>query len=290
MGAHAAVITANVMFGISYSSAKLLTTQFMGPYALNVSRILVSIPLFWMLLLFKPANPGIRKEHIGRFLLCGLAGVTINQLFFIKGVSLTSTIHASLLALGTPIFITAAAAWLLKENMTRNKLMGLVMGLGGAALLMSRAKGGKAGDNLLLGDILIVINSISYALYFVWAKPLMRSYNPIHVIRWVFMFGGLLILPIGWSDFTQTNFAAFTPLAWAALAAVVLGATFIAYLCNIIGLRYLGPTITGTYIYSQPVFATVIAILFLGETFHWYHAAAAILVFGGVWLVNRPQR
>ena len=278
------------MFGLSYSAAKLLTTEYLTSYALNVCRILVSLPLFWLLLLFKPSNPGIKRADIGRFVLCGLCGVTINQILFLKGVSLTSTIHASLLALGTPIFITAAAAWLLKDAFTRNKLLGLLFGLTGAGLLMANATNIRAGDNVLLGDAFIIINSISYALYFVWVKPLMQRYNPVHVVRWVFMFGGLMIIPFGWHDFTQTNFGNFTPLAWWAMAAIAIGATFIAYMGNIYSLKHLGPSITGSYIYSQPVFATAIAIVFLNEPFRWYHLLAAFLVFTGVWMVNKPAR
>ncbi len=287
--AHVAVITANLMFGITYAAAKLLTTEFISSYALNVCRILVSLPLFWLLLVFKPANPGIKRADIGRFMLCGLCGVTINQIMFLKGVSLTSTIHASLLALGTPIFITAAAAWLLKDAFTKNKAWGLVLGLSGAALLLVNATNTRIGDNVVLGDLFIIINSVSYALYFVLVKPLMAKYNPVHVVRWVFMFGGLMILPFGWNDFLATDFNALTPLAWWAMVAVTIGATFIAYMGNIYSLKYLGPSITGSYIYSQPVFATFIAIAFLGEAFHWYHVLAAALVFTGVWLVNKQR-
>jgi len=280
---------ANVLFGVSYASAKMLTSGFISSYGLNVSRILVSLPLFWLLLLFKPSSPSIDKKDLPRFFLCGLCGVAINQIMFLKGVSLTSTIHASLLSLGTPIFITAAAAWLLKEALTRNKILGLICGMAGAILLMANATTHRQGDNIILGDIFIVINSISYALYLVWVRPLMKKYNPIHVMRWVFIFGGLFIIPFGWHDFVQTDFSAFTNAAWAAIAVVAIGATFLAYLFNIFALKTLGPAIVGSYIYSQPVFATIIAITLLGEPFQWYHLLAAALVFTGVWLVNKQQ-
>ena len=287
--AHLAVLMANVLFGVSYAAAKLLTGGFISSYGLNVCRILVSLPLFWILLLFKPSSPSIAKEDLPRFIICGLCGVTINQIMFLKGVSLTSTIHASLLSLGTPIFITAAAAWLLHEKLTRNKIFGLVFGLSGAALLMAKGSSHKPGDNIILGDIFILINSISYAFYLVWVRPLMKKYNPIHVMRWVFVFGGLMILPFGWHDFMATDFSAFNSAAWGALIVVALGATFLAYLFNIYGLKTLGPAVTGSYIYSQPVFATVIAISLLGEPFRWYHLLAAAMVFTGVWLVNKQQ-
>lgn len=287
--AHLAVLIANIFFGTCFSAVKLLTTQFIPPFGLNVIRVGVCIPLFWLLFLFKPSNPGIRKEDIPRFLLCALCGIVLNQILFIKGLSLTSSIHGSLLALGTPIFITAAAGWLLKEEQTVKKTAGLVLGVTGAGLLVFSGRHQGGGSNVLLGDFFILVNSMSYALYFVWVRPLMERYPPIHVLRWVFTFGAFIIIPIGIPDFLSTNFSLFTPVAWVALALVVLGATFTAYLFNMYGIKYLGPSITGTYIYSQPIFATIIGLLLLHETLGWPQIIAALAIGTGVFLVTRKK-
>jgi drug/metabolite transporter (DMT)-like permease len=294
--AHAAVIVANLMFGVTFSMVKILVPVFMTSYALNVVRILVSLPLFWLLFLLKPAvakagsrqwsRAGIDKADIPRFVLCGLSGVAINQILFVKGLSLTSTIHGSLLALGTPIFITAAAAWLLREKFTWNKGAGLVLGIAGAAMLVLGRSGHREGSNIWLGDLLVMANSISYALYFVWVKPLMLKYSPVHVIRWVFVFGGLMILPFGMGDFLATDFSLLTPMAWVAIGFVALGATFIAYLCNMYGIKYLGPAVTGSYIYSQPMFAAIISVIFLQEQFGVFQILAGGMIALGVYLVN----
>nr|MCU0333768.1 DMT family transporter [Chitinophagaceae bacterium] len=109
--AHLAVLAANLLFGINFSMVKVLTPALMSSYALNVVRIVISVGLFWGLYLLRPSQAGIDRKDVPRFLLCAVTGVAINQILFIKGLSLTSTIHGSLLILGTPIFITAAAAW-----------------------------------------------------------------------------------------------------------------------------------------------------------------------------------
>lgn len=285
--AHWAVIAANLMFGINFSMVKVLTPGLMTSFALNVVRIIGSVSLFWMLYPLKPSRAGIDKEDIPRFLLCALTGVAINQLLFIKGLSLTSTIHGSLLILGTPIFITAAAAWLLKERVTPNKLFGLLLGIIGALLLVFSRGNQKEGSNALLGDLFIVINSISYALYFVWVRPLMEKYKPVQVIRWVFTFGMFMIIPFGITDCLHTNFASFPITGWLALAFVIFGGTFFPYLLNTYGLKYLGPGITGTYIYTQPLFASLIGILFLNEQMGWQQLLAASLIAAGVLMVNR---
>lgn len=285
--AHLAVIGANLLFGINFSMVKLLTPVLLSSYALNVIRIVASVSLFWLLYLLKPSGAGIDKKDIPRFLLCAITGVAINQILFIKGLSLTSTIHGSLLILGTPIFITVAAAWLLHEAFTRNKLAGLLLGVSGAILLVLSRSGEKEGSNVLLGDVLIILNSISYALYFVWVRPLMEKYKPIHVIRWVFTFGMLFIIPVGISDLWQTDFSNFSSGGFVALAFVVIGGTFLPYLFNVYGIKYLGPGITGTYIYSQPFFAAIIGLVFLGEHMGIAQLLAGALIASGVLLVNR---
>jgi drug/metabolite transporter (DMT)-like permease len=53
------------------------------------------------------------------------------------------------------------------------------------------------------------------------------------------------------------------------------------------GIQHIGPSMTGSYIYTQPVFAAIIAVVFLGEAFNWQKALAAMLIIVGVILVNK---
>lgn len=285
--AHAAVLAANLIFGINFSTVQFITKKYVGPFGLNVLRVSVSTLLLWILILFAQTKAGIQKQHIGRFLLCAITGIVINQTLFIKGLSMTLSIHAALLILVTPIFITIVAAWIGAEALSLLKIIGLLAGISGAALLAMHKEGGGDATAVFWGDIFIILNAISYAFYFVLVKPLMKVYEPVHVVRWVFTFGMLFTVPIGWNEFTQIDWGSFTPSAYAGLAFIVIGATFFAYLFNLYGIHHLGAGITGTYIYTQPVFAAFIAILFLDEQFTIYKIIAAALIGSGVYLVSR---
>jgi drug/metabolite transporter (DMT)-like permease len=284
--AHAAVLGANFIFGVNYALIKYITPSFIHPFALNVVRMLVSLGLFWCFFLFKQKNTRIEKKHIPRFIICALTGVVINQILFIKGVSLTTPIHSALLSLATPIFITLIAAWLLRERMTPVKLLGLILGIGGAGILILLKDSGHSGGDILLGDIMVLINAVSYAFYLVLVRPLMTAYSGIQVLRWIFTIGSLIILPFGMREFIATDWAAFTLSHWLALGFIAIGATFIAYLWNLYGISVIGASATGAYIYTQPVFAALIAVLFTGEHFSFIKMIAAILIFTGVYLAN----
>jgi drug/metabolite transporter (DMT)-like permease len=244
--AHAAVLAANIIFSANYSTLKYVSPAFVKPFGLNLLRILVSSLLLWLMFALKPSNPGIQKKHLRRFLLCAATGVAINQMLFLKGLTMTTSIHAALLILATPIFITFLAAWLLKETFGRNKFFGLVLGVCGAVLLVLIKESTGHGSNVILGDIIILINALSYALYLVLVRPLMEAYSPIHVLRWVFTLGTFMILPFGYNQFIDADYGSFSANVWLAISFAVIGATFLAYLLNIYGLQHIGASNTGT--------------------------------------------
>jgi drug/metabolite transporter (DMT)-like permease len=287
--AHLAVFSANIFFGVNFSAVHYITHKFVQPFGLNVLRVAISALLFWLAALLYRSSVKIKREHIGRFVLCAMTGVVINQLLFIKGLSMSLVIHASLLTLVTPIFITFIAAYLLKEKFSAYKIAGLVLGISGAVMLILKREDSGSGNNILIGDILIIINAISYAFYFVLVKPLMAEYRPINVMRWIFTLGLPIMLLFGWNEFTAVDWPSFNANAYMALAWIVIGATFLAYTFNLYSIQQLGASVTGSYIYTQPVFATVIAIFVMNESLTVYKIIAGLLILGGVFLTAKKS-
>ena len=286
--AHLALLFTNLFFAINLSAVKHLTNlQLAKPFGINVVRVGVSVLLLWFLYLLKPVNIKIEKKDRSRLLYCAVTGVAINQLLFLKGLSLTYPIHAVLLMLITPILIVFIAAWILRERLGILKLTGLALGISGALVLILAKEHSGDGNNILLGDILIIINAVSYAIYFILVKPLMLKYDPVVIIRWVFTFGLVLMLPFGWGEFTQIPWEKYTALDFTCMGLIVFTGTFLAYLFNVYGIKLLGASIAGLYIYTQPVFAALIAMIFLHEQLTVYKLVAAALIFTGVHLANK---
>jgi drug/metabolite transporter (DMT)-like permease len=284
--AHLAVLATNIFFAANYSLVKFISPVLVKPFALNILRVSLSLVFFWLVWLFGKTSAGIKKQHRMRFLLCALTGIAINQTLFIKGLILTSTVHASLLMLTTPLLITIFAFWLLREPLTIFKIAGLILGIGGSVFLVLNKEDTAYAENYLLGDMLILINAVSYTIYFILVKPLMQEYSPLHVVRWVFTLGLLMILPFGIVELNEIKWPDFELHHLGALAAVAFTGTFLAYYFNAYGIQHIGAGKTGAYIYTQPVFAVVIATILLNETITAYKLMAAVLIFAGVFLVN----
>lgn len=286
--AHIALVFTNIFFAINLSAVKHLTNNgLVQAFGLNVVRIGVSVILFWILFLLKPVSIKIEKPDRLRLFLCALFGIAINQLMFIKGLSLTYSIHAALLLLITPILIVIIAAWILKERLGLLKITGLALGISGALVLILAKDSTGNGANVLLGDLFIIINAISYTVYFIIVKPLMLKYDAVVVLRWIFTIGLVLVLPFGWTEFTQIPWQQYGALDFTSMGLIVITGTFLAYLFNLYGIKTLGASVAGFYIYTQPVFAALIAMLFLHEQLALYKIIAAVLIFSGVYLANK---
>lgn len=286
-----AVLLGNFFFGTSVIAVKHISPHLVQPIALTAIRIAVTTFLFWSMFALKPVKTGIVKKDYLRLLLCALAGITMNQTFAIRGMSLTSPIHAALLILTTPITITFLAAWILKERLTPLKLIGLSLGIsGGALLVFSRDLSDTAGAEQSLGDVFVILGAISYSVYVVSVKPLMIKYKANHILQWVFLFGAFASLPIGWSALMKTEWSAFDATSWFCLVYVVFGATFFAYRLMNYSISKLGAAVTGSFIYTQPFFATVASMIILHESLSLPKIGAAVLIMGGVFLANYKKR
>lgn len=286
--AHFALFFTNLFFAINYAAIKYLTNHDLAkPFGLNLVRVLSTTLLLWLIFMIKPVKIGLKKKDLPRFILCALTGIVINQLLFLKGLSLTHAIHGALLMLSTPIIITFTASWLLKEKLNIYKIVGLILGLSGAMVLILSGHKTDNGPTVILGDVLFFLNAVSYSFYFILVKPLMKHYDPVNILRIIFLIGLIIMLPICWIEFSEIPWHNYNAIAFTNIGLLVIGGTFINYMLNIYGIKILGASMAGTYIYSQPFMATAIAMIFMGEKLDAYKIFAGVLIFIGVYIANR---
>lgn len=284
--AHIAVLVANIIYGANYSIAKLIMPAFIKPFGFIVIRVLVSAILFFLSSKIF-IREKVEKEDKIKLVLCSIFGVAINQLFFFKGLSLTSPINAGLIMVTNPIFVLLLIAIFLNEKINLNRIIGIIFGITGAVLLIVYGNRFSTNNSNSLGDLFILLNSLSYAIYLVMVKPLMAKYHPLTIMKYIFIVGAFWVLPFGYAQFNEIKWSEFTLELWQALAFVVVGTTFFAYLFNTMALRELSPGTVSVYIYLQPAMAAFFAMALGKDELSLIHILAASFIFVGVYLSTK---
>ncbi len=258
--------------------------EFIKPFGFIFIRVSTVTALFFLLHHFWQREKVERKDF---FLLaiCGLFGVVINQEMFFLGLSITTPINASLIMIMTPILVFVISFFLAHEKVTWQKILGILLGALGAFVIIS-GKGFNFSGNTVLGDLFILINATSYAVYLVIVRPLMKKYHPLTVVKWVFFFGLFPVTIFGIQQFSSVQWHTFTLQVWFAVAFIVLCTTFLAYLLNMLALREVHSSVVGAYIYLQPILSTIISIMVGKDELSLEKIVSAVLIFSGVYLVS----
>ncbi len=286
--AHIALLIVNLIYGANYSIAKEVMPAYVLPFAFVLMRVGGALVLFW-LVSWVFIKEKVDKKDLPRMALLAVCGVACNQLLFLKGLSITTPINASIIMISNPIIVLLIATVVLKEKISFGKIAGIIFGVAGAAMILLYNKNFTFGSETISGDVMILMNSISWACYVVLVKPLMMKYNTFTIVKWVFLFGFIYVLPFGFNQFTQISWATMPAAVWRDVFFVVLGVTFVAYVLNTYALRALSPSVVSIYIYLQPFFATLIAVYYYrNDTLDAHKIISAVLIILGVALVSQP--
>ena len=288
--AHLALLSVALIYGANYTIAKnVLDQDYLKPNGFILLRVISGFVLFTILhALF--IKEKVDRKDFGLLAICGLFGIAINQLFFFKGLGATSPVHASLIMVVTPIIVLILSSIYLTERIRWWKVLGIIVGMIGAMLLITKGSSGNNSMSSSLGDLYILINATSYALYLVFAKNLMKKYHPFTVMKWIFSFGLIVVIPFGIGDLSGVVWRSFPIDIWVAIIYVLVFTTFFAYLLNAYALSTVNPTTASAYIYMQPLIASTIAVLWYNDSLSSVKVLSAALIFIGVYMISLQKR
>lgn len=287
---HAAVLTANVIFGLNIPVTKFLLSGWMNPLGYMLSRTAVATLCFWVASLF------VQKEKVSaRDLLLtalgGFMGFIVSQYLTAVSLQYTTPLHFSLIVALSPVVVMLLAALFLREPISRQKVAGVALGIAGALLLVVRSIGTESGENDLVGILLAVLSITGYGVYLIIVRSIAQKYTVITQMKWLFLFTALMMLPFGARDFS--NQAVFSTAAtWqavAGLAFVILFPTMLGYVLTPYGLKHLRTTTVSIYMNLQPIVASVVAIFVGQDIFSWDKPIAAALVIVGAYVVTTSR-
>lgn len=292
---HVAMLVANMGWGImSPLSKDVMLSQTISPLALSGIRILGGALMFLIFSFLLPESMQPRQKVDRRDWLKLLAAsaliISANQGLFILGVGMTNPIDSSVMSSLTPVFTMILAAIFLGLRMTWLKILGVAIGLAGAILLVAGSDRSEIASDPLMGDLLCLAAQFCAAVYYVGFGKIIHKYSPYTLMKWLFFLSAVTYVPFCIPAMLQTDYVALGWTIWGELAYIIVVATFVSYLLIPVAQRQLRPTVVSMYNYLQPVFAALIAVGLGVGAFGWEKAGAALMVFLGIFLVNKAAR
>ena len=284
---HASMFLANASWGLMSPVAKIVMSGgIVAPLILTDMRVFGAMVLFWVVSFFRKPERVAPRDMVKLF-GASLLAIVFNQGCFIFGVGLTSPGDASIITTSMPLWAMILAAFFLKEPITGKKVTGIALGATGALLLiLGSNQGTTSGNNSIWGDLLVLLAQLSYALYIALFKNFVTRYSLITIMKWMFTYAFICILPFSYDDLIVTNWNGLDLQAIGAICFIVVCGTFVSYMLIVVGQKRLRPTVAGMYNYIQPLVACIVSVYLGMDSFNFVKGIAIVLIFGGVYLVT----
>ena len=287
-GAFALLAAANLFWAGNWVLGRALRDAF-DPVSLNFYRWLVAL-----VALAPFALPGLAakreliRRHAGLLALLALLSVSVFQSLVYLGLESTTAVNAVLINCSAPLFILLCA-WLLEgERPKRHQLAGIAISVAGILVILSRGEpAALAAFELHAGDVWILLAIAIWGIYSVLLKRRPSGLSGVHFLFVLSVAGMVFMLPAFALQALRST--PRLPSAAEAIGVIYMGlaASVGAFLFWNRAVVVVGASAAGFTLYLLPTFATLLAIAFLGESFHAFHALGIATIVAGVVLATR---
>jgi drug/metabolite transporter (DMT)-like permease len=282
---HLALFFVQLMFGTAPVFGKFALQTF-SPYSIVGFRVGGAALAFYFLQRFRGSLALEDRRDYLKFAGFAVFGIILNQLLFFKGLSLTTATNTSLIAVTIPIFTIIISTLLGNDFLSWRKVLGISVAAFGVSVLINPLKADFSATTFF-GDLLVLLNSLSYAFYVALSKKLISKHGALKSIAWIFIFGSIVNVPLGAYFLQQVELTQVSWFSWLMVGCLVLFPTILAYYWNTWALSKVEPSVVVIYVYLQPLIGFLSAVIFLGETLSFRPVMSGLLIFIGVFLVTR---
>lgn len=294
---HAAVLLANVIFGLAVPMSSFLLSPasgvdgkaWMGPLGYIATRCFFAAIIFWAIAAFIPKEKVERKD-LWVIILGGVMGFAVSQTFTAWSLYYANPVYFSFVGALCPIAVMIGAWMTLGERITGIKTVGVALGILGALLMvyMSATGGSADGINNLLGIGFALLSLLTWVIYLLITRKVSQKYSPVTQMKWTFLASAVIMLPLtAVMEGAQPLYtSACTWQAAGATAFVVLLATVLGYFMIPYAMKRINATTVSTYTNLQPVVASVVAFAIGQAVLTWDKPIAGVLVLLSAYIVT----
>ena len=284
-----AALGGTTIYALNHTIAKDVMPTYVQGFGFIMIRLIGGTVLFWVVSLFLPKQP-IAHTDFKHFFRAAFLGMAVNMLAFFKGLEYSTPINSTVIITNTPIMVFLFSALLLKEQMARYRVIGVLLGfLGALSLILFNQHAPLNSPNIPLGNFLFLVNASAYGLYMIVVKPLSEKYNTIHLLKWLFFIGLLISSPLALPEFLAIDWQQIPLPIWWRIGFVVLGTTFMNYLLMTYAIRYLRATALSVFTYIQPIMGILFALAVGADHMNATKWIAVAFVLVGVYLVTKRE-
>jgi drug/metabolite transporter (DMT)-like permease len=285
--AHLALLGVTLIYAINVFISQYIFKT-ISPFGVLAIRSLTAWLVFIPIAVFKIREKIESKEDYLRLFFCGIMGISINQLFYLWGLSKTSAVNTAVLMITSPVFVFLLG-WLSKsktETFNAQRIIGLLMSFFGSIFLITNGRKISLDESSLVGDIMVIINAISYSIYLVAVKPLVSKYNMFTLFAWIFGFGGAINIAIGFQDFVKIDWVNMPSNVYWGVAYIAICTTIFAYTWNAWAMRRVPASYVGMYVYVQPILVTILSFYWASGTLNSVKLMWIVCILVGVFLTT----
>ncbi len=276
------------VWGINNSIAKSAIAEF-SPFSFIALRYGISSLLLCLILVITGEPWRIKQADLGKVLLLGFIGNTLNSLCFIQGLSYSSASIASLMGTASPLFVALLNVFSGMESLNRFSWVGVAFSFMGILII--------TGENThwqfnwyrqeFKGNLLLSGATVTWAFYTAFGKPLLRRYSPLQTITYTTNIGFISLLPFVLPTLLHQNWSQIHLSSWIGVFYAAIFAAALAHVLWYYGVKHIGSTRTIIYNNLTPIVGVLTAYIYLGERLTPFQMLGASMVIGGIYLVRR---
>ncbi len=282
---YTALILIQILFGINYVVSQVILQAFpplvwAGLRIIVAAGVMLTVAMIWR----PQSRPKLNSDILKPLFIYTLLGTIINQTAFLKGLQYTTSTNSAILNTLIPVFTLLFVTFRGIEPLTFKRGIGFLLAFSGV-LVMRKIEDFSLGDKTLQGDLLTILNCVSYGLFLSYSREFLKKYDRLWLTAYMFMFGSIGINLMAWPEWISLQWPMITGTLGGAMTFSIVGGTLITYFLNNWTLAYSTSSSVAIFIYLQPIVAASLAWFWFGQVVTLRILVASLIILVGVLLV-----
>jgi drug/metabolite transporter (DMT)-like permease len=261
-------------------------TQEVHPVVLTLLRNIFSLFAMLFLFLMREKRVKVERKDIKHLLWLSFLAVPINQFLYLYGIKFTLASNGALLYAMTPALVLIMSYFILKETLTRKKILGVMVAFTGISIVVFE-KGIDFSSDYFYGNVMIFFAVISWALFAIQGKQLVKKYGAFHITALSMIGGAIMFLPIGIYYMASVGIPTITTQNWWGILYLSLGTSVVSYILWFYTLARMDTTKVAVFANAQPILTTILAVIFLNQPITAAFLIGGTITIAGVLLTQR---